>query len=212
MMGAWVSQPTLPKTRNVHDLSALSPESATAFAASCCERMLPHYEAFVSDERWGDVTPLRLALDAVWKHIEGTRLSVEEGRRLLVHLDRVTPDTEDFDSRYVSAALDAASAIYAAVECCLGDACSHANVAAELATDTIDMFVQVSRDLDPNDPALDSLILEDPLMVREMAKQAADLELLRHGIADEISVARFRAGAMPDGLSSLGLRMGNADP
>ncbi len=56
------------------DLVALPASHRVAFAASCCERLVPNYQAFALMEDWGNPRLLRRALDAAWKTAEGIPL------------------------------------------------------------------------------------------------------------------------------------------
>jgi uncharacterized protein YjaG (DUF416 family) len=56
-------------------LSQLPPRNKVAFAASCCERLLPNYYAFTLAEKWGDFELLRHALDQVWLFLEEDALT-----------------------------------------------------------------------------------------------------------------------------------------
>lgn len=49
------------------ELEGLPPLHRVAFAASCCERLLPNYNAFYFLENWGDPSVLRTALNEVWQ-------------------------------------------------------------------------------------------------------------------------------------------------
>ena len=47
-------------------LVKLDPDQQLVFGTVCCERLLPNYIAFQKDAGWGDITPVRKALDFVW--------------------------------------------------------------------------------------------------------------------------------------------------
>lgn len=149
-----------------------------AFTASCCERLLPNYQAFVVMEQWGDFSLLRKALNEVWKVLEGENLSSDYLLDLSRQCENVAPDTEDFSSVFTSAALDAASGVALALQCCIDGGASKAAEVGSLARDTIDMYIQVRDCLDYSDPAFEEKIQNDPLMLAELGKQAADLKAL----------------------------------
>jgi uncharacterized protein len=52
-------------------LATWEPRKRVLFAASCCERLMPCYETFVAMEKWGDPKVLRIALEEVWKFLQG---------------------------------------------------------------------------------------------------------------------------------------------
>ncbi|HAG81307.1 MAG TPA: hypothetical protein DCL61_09060, partial [Cyanobacteria bacterium UBA12227] len=53
------------------ELEGLSPIHRVAFAAACCERMLPNYNTFCRQVDWGDPSVPRKALDEVWQILQG---------------------------------------------------------------------------------------------------------------------------------------------
>ena len=53
------------------ELERLPPLYRIAFAASCCERLLPNYNAFSCMENLGDPSVLRNALNEVWQILQG---------------------------------------------------------------------------------------------------------------------------------------------
>jgi len=150
-----------------------------AFMAYCCERMLPNYRSFQVDTGYGDVAPMRNALDAVWKWIEDGR-AVPDLAVLASACEQQSPDTAEFLSIYTSAALDAATATAATLEA-LADATAKSVIdVASLARDTIDLFVQETEGLDPNDANLERRIIEHRLMQSELRTQKESLALLRN--------------------------------
>lgn len=162
----------------VKELDRLPKMHRVAFAASCCERMLPNYRAFSAMEQWGDFNLLRKALDDVWRWLKGDPLSQEYVINLADKCYAVAPDADDFSSLFTSSALDAVGSIVETLWCCVdGDARRAADVGSN-ANDTIDMYIQVRDGLDPADPAIEEKIQADPLMIEELEKQAADIGAL----------------------------------
>jgi uncharacterized protein YjaG (DUF416 family) len=190
-------------------LGGLPGAAAAAFAASCCERMLPHYAAFAREVGWGAPALLRAALDRAWEHLLGRRLEPAEAEALFRRIESVAPDTDEFASDWTSPALDAACAVAAAIGSCLADAAARAVETHQWAVDTVDMYVQGSLEVGTSDRRVDELVLRDPRMQRELAKQAADVEALRSAaVLDAAFLTRFRAAAAPHGLGSLGIPAG----
>jgi hypothetical protein len=161
-------------------LAALPPYHRVAFAAACCERLLPNYAVFSRSDSWGDTGILRTALDEAWRAVERQEVDEPKLRSLLSECERIIPDTEDFDTPLVSAALDAGSAVLETLRLCLDGDQQRAVDVASFARDTVDMFIQERDDMDYDDPRFEERIAEDPLMLRELGKQQADLELLQH--------------------------------
>lgn len=177
-------------------LTELSPQHRVAFCAAVAERLLPNYLAFAAEEEWGDPESLRTALDAVWGCATGSRLSEGERIRLAGACEAAAPEPGDFRSDLASAALDAATAIGAALACCGNGNPEHCAEAATYARDTVDMYIQIRGDVDSDDSDLDAKIRTHPLMVRETDRQASDLRLLRKAsIVDTSLTRRLRSGA-----------------
>src|SRR5436309_2969418 len=91
-----------------------------AFAACCCERMLPNYAAFTIMEGWGQLETLRGYLNDIWAAVAGAKLEAREVEERDSGWESLAPDTEDFHSVFTSAALNAAVAITDTLRCCLG--------------------------------------------------------------------------------------------
>ena len=150
-----------------------------AFMAYCCERMLPNYRNFNAETGYGDVLVLRSALDAAWAWIETNQLSGNVAS-LVSDCERQAPDTSEFSSTYTSAALDAATATATTLEALTTATAKQVIEVASLARDTVDLFVQEKKDLDPNDPRLEMKIIESGLMQAELRMQRQSLETLKN--------------------------------
>jgi uncharacterized protein YjaG (DUF416 family) len=161
------------------ELSQLPLTHRLAFAASCCERLLPNYSAFSRMENWGHPEGLRSALDEVWKFLEGKKLTSEHIEEIKKKCEKATPDTEDFSSLYTSAALDAGVAILETLESCRDGCPQRIAEVASLARDTVDMYLQARNRLEYSDAAFEEKIATDSLMMRELRKQREDLNELK---------------------------------
>ena len=98
----------------------------------------------------------------------------------------------------MSEALDAASAVCAALELVLADDPHGALEVAETAINAVDLVVQESQELDAGDPLLEAKILAHPLMQQELARQERDLSelaTLSQGDAARLAKHRQRAGS-----------------
>lgn len=161
------------------ELELLSPAHRLAFVAATAERMLPAYEEFVRRERWGDSSVMRSAIERVWAAVLGQALTSEEHRQLITATLEVIPDSEEFGSALASAAIEAGHVIHGAIECTTRpDPATCAKVALH-AEDVVDLWVQVSEDLDSSDPQLEAKIDAHPLMQTERVRRREDLDLLR---------------------------------
>src|SRR6266852_2702857 len=70
-----------------------------AFAAACCERAYPNYEAFSKQEKWGDAAVLRFSLDTTWDFILTGELNERQRAALESRCKAVTPDSDDFSPK-----------------------------------------------------------------------------------------------------------------
>ncbi len=163
--------------------AALPPKHRIAFAASCCERLLPNYHAFASTERWGEPTALRQALDEVWRFAAGAIVTEQRIDALVRACRSATPDLDDFSSLLASLALDAAAAVVSTLECCLDGASKRVAEVSELAIASVDTFLNAVNDPDPGvhgaDKAFDEWLRNAPLMRAELAHQRRDLIALQ---------------------------------
>lgn len=154
-----------------------------AFAASCCERLLPNYAAFSRAEGWGRPEVLREALDEVWAVLGGRPASEGRVRSLARACAGLAPDTEDFRTLFVSAAGDAAAAVSYTLECCLDGDAGRAAMVGRLPVETL--YQYLTRVNDPltgahaADDEFEEQMLNAPLMSAELDKQERDLRLLR---------------------------------
>jgi uncharacterized protein len=174
-------------------LSGLSRRYAVTFAAACCERMLPNYQAFSKAETWGDFPLFQTALDEVWNYVLGAPVSAQRLKRLLSQCEAVVPDTEDFDTLWASHALDASASVCETLELCLDGDVEHAVTVATSSRDSVDMFIQERDGMEYSDPYFEQKILGDALMVRELKRQVDDLTTLRqHPVLSNDMVKAFR--------------------
>lgn len=170
-------------------LRGLEPWRAVAFMALLCERMALNYRRFHDETGFGNPAVLCSALEAIWEWIEsGTR---PEGlAELREACEEQAPDTERFNSRYTSAALDAASAVATTLDAIESPEHARPGEVAALARDTIDLYVQELENLDPSSPEFEQAILRHSLMQRELRHQRMDLDELTTKLAGRRSAVR----------------------
>jgi uncharacterized protein YjaG (DUF416 family) len=195
------------------DLERLGWRHRVAFAAACCERLLPNYAAFVQEAGWGDTQILRTAIDYIWDVVADAHPADDsEVRRLIESCDRIIPDTQDHDTISVSAALDAGSAVIETLQTLLDGNPRRIVDVASFCRDTVDMYIQDRDDLDYNtDASFEAKILEDPLMKRELERQSAILsELANNPVLDRSLLTRLRNESNDNGRSNIGRISGKA--
>lgn len=170
------------------ELEELPPFHRIAFAASCCERLLPNYCAFAREEGWGKFTVLRTGVDEVWQILGGKPVNVTEIRQLIENCIEVVPDADDVSesSYYIPEAQEAASAIGITLELCLDPAPKNAIWVAQAVKETLFTFVDwIEESKDPTGwrekryAEMTKEIANHPFSVREIAKQREDLQRLK---------------------------------
>lgn len=179
-------------------LDALSPRGRTAFAALCCERLLPTYQAFQVVERAGSTNPLIEALDAIWASIGGATLSREAVAQLQAACERVAPDTEEYTSLYAELALITVSAVCLTLQTILDQQSATAAEVAERALAAVEAYLD--RVADPHltvhavDPAFDAWIARAPLFASERQFQQENIAAARAiTTLQDHDIARLRA-------------------
>lgn len=174
-----------------NQLSGLNSKSLVVFGLLCCERIFPNYVAFVEQHKRGNADTLRYTLDVCWEFVVNKRI-ISDFDGLKKACKEVAPDTEDFDSLSVSAALDAAISIATLVKLIESSKVEHAVTIATYARDTVDMYVQELENMQPNTGNLEEQIRNHQLMQRELGCQQSDFELLLGDFDIEILCRQFR--------------------
>ncbi|TDU68056.1 uncharacterized protein YjaG (DUF416 family) [Prosthecobacter fusiformis] len=165
------------------ELNAFQLDQLVVFGLSCAERMIPNYKRFTRECRWGDPDILRNGLDLTWNWLTTGTISEKEVKKMLATCEAQTPDTDDFDTILVSSALDAANSVSAVLELILSNRCDSAIEIAIYGRDTVDMYIQESEGMDPQDAQLENKIWLHPLMQRELKSQRSAISLIKQGIA-----------------------------
>ncbi|MFL6436921.1 MAG: DUF416 family protein [Terriglobales bacterium] len=170
-----------------------------AFSASCCERAYPNYELFCNLAKWGDPSVFRNSLDLIWE----TVTNAQPSHQLLGSLEqsclKATPDLDNFAVEELdvaaAAAQDAAFMITLLLQWAKNDGSGYAKRIATFSRDTIDTYVQAREKISATDPTLEQRIANHPLMLRELHRQALDLQHLEQK-NNRSNLEQFRAHAM----------------
>lgn len=160
------------------ELEGLPALHRIAFAAACCERLLPNYNAFAREESWGAPSIFRYALNEVWQILQGKPVDVATIRQLrdACDSDDIIPHSDDF-SGYVAEAQEAAIAIYTTLDACIEPTPERIVKVAECVAFTIEFFID--WDVPTEIEECIETIACHPFTVREMAKQNEDLQKLK---------------------------------
>ena len=189
-------EPAFNEPSTLAALAQLQAHHQLAFAAACCERMLPSYATFQHEASWGDLAPLRRALDAVWDACAGAPPAPPVVRALIADCEPCAPDSEDFTFLHTAAAQDAVFAICGVLDFLLDGDVAHLVAAPRFATDSVDLIVQENESMDPADARLEQRILEHALMQQELVRQRRDLaDAARLARGDAAALGAYRARA-----------------
>ena len=168
------------------ELEKLPPMHRVAFAASCCERLLPNYSAFAREEGWGDPSVLRIALDEVWQILPGKSANADRIGQLKEGCEGAMPDFDYLKKGlYAGQALHSADAIYYTLEACLDPTPQLVVKVGERVVDTVDEFIRILKEI--ADPSWlkkpyeeqDNEIANHPFTIREISKQKENLQRLK---------------------------------
>lgn len=203
----------IDENRLVERLVSLSPERRLAFAASCCERMIPNIDAFILVDGLEDTKACQQALNAVWKWVLGENISQEDIGYLKKSCQESISDPENFDSIWCGLATNAVSAVMDALDCCLNGSPQSAANTGILADDSI--YEYISRVDNPlggsqiqePDGFFDKWVVEHPLTKQELQKQEADLELLALNPLTPIFIRDLRRSAQNFGVQPFQRRL-----
>ncbi len=152
-------------------LSRLNQKQQLIFGAMCCERLLPNYLMFQKDVEWGDINSIHRALDCIWKSLKGNKVTKKNIDLLIESCEKVIPDSDDFESLYVSLAQDCAFSVCCLLYYLLKSDVNKIVEVAIYATDSVDLYVQETERMDPSSPDLEKRILTHSFMQRELLTQ-----------------------------------------
>jgi uncharacterized protein YjaG (DUF416 family) len=156
----------------VAELRGVDSRRRAAFAAACAERLFPAYARFKARVDDGS---LRAILDRVWELTEAGSVDALEISRLIQEAEGLAPDTANTESPFtplsvfVSAALNATSAVLAALECFRSEDATSCGDAARMSTATVYLAL----------PASSLASADHPLLRRELVWQGEDIALVK---------------------------------
>ncbi|WP_072008659.1 DUF416 family protein [Hymenobacter sp. IS2118] len=159
-------------------IDELSESHCCLIAALVCDKLYPNYLLFTETDKWGSPALFRAGIELLFEaSVVGIR-PISEAQKLDDELDSAFPDLDDFTSSEASYAFDASSALNSAFQFLITGDKEHVVSCSISAFDTVDMFVQMLHEIEPNVPDLDQLIYSDPYMQREVERQQRLLTLL----------------------------------
>jgi uncharacterized protein YjaG (DUF416 family) len=183
----------------------LSDRQKAAFAGFTCEKLYPQYVAFCQAANWGSPVVFERGVALLFQAAQQD-IPADIVRAWLERLEQVAPDAAKFQVALAPYALDACIALEQALLFLLNKQEAYLLYSTTAATDAVDMFVQESLDLDPNQRNLDAVIDASPFMQRELARQRRVAEaLLSLWELDDEQIAELRQFNGTEGIIDLSL-------
>jgi uncharacterized protein YjaG (DUF416 family) len=182
------------KIELIQSLKLLSNRYRVAFAASCCERLVPNYDAFSIIEKWGNPQVLHDSLKRLWAYVEGFNLSEEEANSLIRSCEDVMPDTEDYYSIFTNLALNSTTAIIYTLRSSIETNIEELAIVGSLAVESVESYLSAVND--PNigvhsaDKSFDEWIEHAPMLIAELKKQNQDIEILNSWRGKDLDLIR----------------------
>lgn len=169
------------------ELDRLSAFHRIAFAASCCERLFPNYCVFAREEKWGNPSVLRNALNEVWESLEKRAFDVNKIHALMEDCLAEAPDSDNVSiSAYDFEAQAVVTAICRTLKACIDPDTKLILKVEDPVGDTLFAGVElIEESKEPSAWEVKTLeekfkiIASNPLSVREIAKQQEDLQKLK---------------------------------
>lgn len=149
------------------------------FAYITCERLFPNYVYFSENYHYGNPTVLRESINYLHDNLFKSESNESKIRSLVKKVEKNTPDTENFDTIFVSSALDACTCILDSLEFLIDKDFAKIQNISTYATDTVDMYIQEIENLNFNtDQDFQKKIDQHPLMHKELAIQSGVINFL----------------------------------
>jgi uncharacterized protein YjaG (DUF416 family) len=194
------------------DIQELPSFHRVAFAASCCERMFPYYKAFSRMYNWGNPSIPGVALDQVWKILQGKDVDEAIINQLIEDCGQedIYPNDLDFSGKYCYEAQETLEAICKTLEVLLKDDSELILMVVKHARNAIEAHVSVEYEnlkLSENGrEKFRNAIANHPFAVREIAKETEDLQRLKAAqILDRDVLEWLRASSKKDGKNLIDL-------
>jgi uncharacterized protein YjaG (DUF416 family) len=160
---------------------SLPRRSQIALVAACSEQLLPLYQQFSIDERWGDPSALEQAIERIWDYLISSSSSHLEDA--LLACEEVTPDMDNFHTGLASLALDSVLTVTAVIEACLKEESTAKVMEAKAMIDEV-AFALSQRSVfndrlrTVQNVRVFSGELDDSVVERELESQSSMIEFL----------------------------------
>lgn len=163
-----------------------------SFGVACAGRLVSNYRKFSIETGWGEITPIERALGVLGSVAVKQMLPSEsECRSLAAQCEAQAPDSEAFSSLFTSSAQDAVFSICSVLDYAAERKVEQVVLAARYPTDSLDLYIQETERMAPQDSTLEAKVISHQLMQQELRRQERDLAILE----------RKGAAAVPEVLS-----------
>jgi hypothetical protein len=168
------------------ELAALPPAARLAYAAAAATRLMPACERFAAAQAPATLGRARAIVAELWQCI----LSGDPGElswpAVLDEVMGMIPGQEVEGGLLTQMAEDGIASLAYAIRCLLVDEPSQAEAAVGREYDATDQAAIRVTGVVPTTPKKEARLLAHPLIQRTLARQVADLKLLRHGDVAEL--------------------------
>lgn len=187
-------------------LQSLDFGASTVFCTLMCYRLLPNYDFFCRECGFGKPETLSSAIDFAFQCIgPGNDIDGAMVSAIIEEVNHQTPDTEDFDSIFVSFALDACVAVLETLAFLKDKDFQHVAAVSTASTDTVHAFVQEKFGIEYEEADYDSTILSNQLVREEISFQETLIESLKQTDTETHDfLIKMRSGIRA-GKSNIGL-------
>jgi uncharacterized protein YjaG (DUF416 family) len=154
------------------EIQLLNRKAKLIFCLLSCEKLLPNYKYFSEIYKFGSDKKLKEIIDFLFDFVlEEKEITEDQVIFFIEEIERITPDTNDFETILVSFALDACTSVLSLLYFIRDNEIEHILDVVTYARDTVDMFIQERDDLDLNKINIESIINNDYLMLAEKERQ-----------------------------------------
>lgn len=178
------------------------------FLLVLAERSYPNYALFseLLDVSTADV--MAAVINACWEIVEQKDHDKERIDALLLQLDEITPDPEEYDVYGVNPALDCCELVGLALFSWVNPDNRRAHKAALKSLSSVIQFVEYKEGEGLDDEAMIKLFDRHPLIIQEHAFQEEAFKMIKSERFPSSSfIAKLKALAENDGVSNLGISL-----
>jgi uncharacterized protein YjaG (DUF416 family) len=161
-------------------LDAIPRLARLAFGVLLLERAIPNFLRFEAETGAPGGGVLRGVQAKLWALLEGSNAVTPFLDITAKECENLAPDTERYSSLYTSSALDAVTIACNVLDFVDSDLVELLVESAGLRRDSVDMFLQRAKRMEPFAADFEVRLLTDPLMQEELGFQEADLTFLTH--------------------------------